>query len=295
MSVAFLGLGEMGLPMAANLARAGVAVQGFDPRPERAAQLAEFGGEPRPSAAEAADGAEAAIAIVFDGRQCREALLGPGGALEQLPTSAPVMVMSTIGVDAMRSLAAEVQGAGYQVVDAPVTGGAHGARSGTLTIIAAGAPAALDAADPLFRPMSGQVYRVGSEPGTGQFVKLINQLLVGVHLAATAEAMAMGQAAGIDLGQLYEVLCHGFGRSDVFVQRARAVIEGNLKTGGSLAIFQKDMALVLQAAGQVGVPAFAAASAQQYFQLAAAAGHGAEDDAALIQMLVDLAAHRQAL
>jgi putative dehydrogenase len=203
--------------------------------------------------------------------------------------------MSTIGVDTMRSLAAEVQAAGYQLVDAPVTGGAHGARAGTLTIIAAGPPVALDAAQPLFQPMSGQVYRVGSEPGAGQFVKLVNQLLVGVHLAATAEAMAMGAAAGIELGQLYEVLCHGFGRSDVFVQRARAVIEGNLETGGSLAIFQKDMALVLQAAGQVGVPVFAAASAQQYFELAAAAGHGDEDDAALIQMLVDLAARRQRL
>ena len=294
MTVAFLGLGEMGLPMAINLAKSGAAVRAFDPRADRAEQLAEFGGEARLSAAEAADGAEAAITIVFDARQCRDALLGSNGALERLPASAPVIVMSTIGVDSMRSLAAEVQAAGYRLVDAPVTGGVHGAEAGALTIIASGPTDLLDAAMPLFKPMSGQVYRVGSEPGAGQFVKLINQLLVGVHLAATAEALGMGAAAGVELEQLYEVLCHGFGRSDVFVQRAKGVIEGNLKTGGSLAIFHKDMSLVMQAAGDLGVPAFTAASAQQYFELASAAGHAGEDDAALIQMLVDLGRGRAA-
>jgi L-threonate 2-dehydrogenase len=288
-SVAFLGLGQMGLPMATNLVKAGVSVHGYDPRPERVAQLVEMGGAGAGSAAEAAAAADTVIAIPFDGAQCRAALLGDRGAVESLAPGGLVIVMATIGRASIQDLAADVAGRGFLLVDAPVTGGAHGARAGTLTIIASGAPDALDRAAPIFEPMSGAVYRVGSEPGAGQFVKLLNQLLVGVHVVATAETLAMGAAAGVDLEQAYEVLCHGFGRSDVFVHRARAVLDGKLETGGSVAIFLKDMALVVQAANSLGVPVFAAASAQQFVELGAALGHTAEDDATLIQMLVDLA------
>jgi L-threonate 2-dehydrogenase len=287
--VAFLGLGEMGLPMAANLVEAGFDVRGFDPRDERAALLRQAGGQAMATPAAAAREAPTVVVMPFDGPQCREALFGAAGALETLALGGLVLVMSTIGTVEMKALAAEVAARGFAVVDAPVTGGTHGATAGTLTIIAAGEPSALDRAAPIFEPMSGVVYRVGHEPGAGQFVKLINQLLVGVHLTAAAEALALGAAAGVDLEQLYDVLCHGFGRSDVFVQRAKAVLEGDLRTGGSVAIFRKDMGLVLQAAAGLGVPAFAAATAQQFVELGAALGHGQEDDAALLQMQVDLA------
>jgi 3-hydroxyisobutyrate dehydrogenase-like beta-hydroxyacid dehydrogenase len=293
-SVAFLGLGEMGLPMANNLVEAGFTVRGFDPRPERGARLVEAGGLAARSPADAARQASTVIVMPFDGAQCREALFGASGALETLPSGGLVVIMSTIGTLAMHSLATEVSARGFALVDAPVTGGTHGATTGTLTVIAAGEASALDRAAPVFEPMSGAVYRVGSVPGAGQFVKLINQLLVGVHLTATAEALALGTAGGVDLQQLYDVLCHGFGRSDVFAQRAKAVLEGDLRTGGSVAIFQKDMALVLQAAGSLGVPAFTAATAQQFVELGAALGHAGEDDAALIQMLVDLARRARA-
>lgn len=292
--VAFLGLGQMGLPMAGNLVEAGFDVRGYDPRRDRSDQLAMAGGRAASSASEAAASAETAVVIPFDGAQCREALLGQDGALEALTPGGLVVVMATIGPPAMRDLAARVAERGFAVVDAPVTGGTHGAAGGSLTIIAAGAAEALDRADPVFDPLSGVVYRVGSEPGAGQFVKLINQLLVGVHVAATAEALALGAAAGVDLHQLYEVLCHGFGRSDVFVNRAKRVLDGDLHSGGSVAIFRKDLSLVMEAAHERGVPAFAAASALQFVQLGGALGHKDDDDASLIAALMDLAAPRRA-
>lgn len=291
--VAFLGLGEMGLPMARNLVKAGFQVVGYDLRADRADGLAATGGRRASSPADAAATASAVVVMPFDDAQCREALFGENGALVTLGAGGLVVVMATIGQGAMRDIGARVAERGFAVVDAPVTGGTHGAEGGSLTIIAAGATDALDRAAPLLEAMSEVVYRVGAEPGAGQFVKLVNQLLVGVHLAATAEAMAMGAAAGVDLHQMYEVLCHGFGRSDVFVRRAKAVLDGDLRTGGSVAIFLKDLSLVMETAHALGVPAFTAANALQFVQLGSALGHAGDDDASLIAALMELASPRR--
>jgi 3-hydroxyisobutyrate dehydrogenase len=196
--VAFLGLGAMGLPMAANLVEAGYEVAGFDVRPARSAALAEQGGRAAGSPADAARDADVLVAIPFDGDQIRRSLTGPGGAFETLRPGALVVLMSTIGPPEMRAVAADVRARGYRVVDTPVTGGVGGAQAGTLTVIAAGAPGDLDAAEPLLTVMGGRVFRVGTEPGQAQQIKMVNQLLVGTHHAAAIEAMALAKAAGAD-------------------------------------------------------------------------------------------------
>ncbi len=289
--VAFLGLGAMGLPMAANLAEAGYLVAGYDVMPAQSAALAERGGRAATTPAAAAQGAEAVVAIPFDAAQTRDCLLGGGGAFETLLPGSLVILMSTIGPHAMRALAAEIRQRGYRIVDAPVTGGTARAIDGTLTVIGAGAPADLDAADPILTPMSGQRFRVGTEPGQGQMVKMVNQLLVGTHLAAAAEAMALARAAGADLQQVYDLLITGQARSEMLVSRAGAFLSADRNTGASLRIFTtKDMPLVLEAGREFRVPMMTASAAFQTMQLGSAFGIDDLSDAELIRLLVDPAA-----
>lgn len=286
--VAFLGLGAMGLPMASNLVEAGFEVAGFDVVPERAALLAERGGIAATTPAEAARGAQVVAAIPFNAEQERAALLGPDGALETLPPGSLVILMATIGPAALRELAADIVARGHRVVDGPVTGGASGAEAGTLTFIASGSDEDLAAAAPVLKPMSGQVFHVGKDPGQGQMVKLVNQLLVGTHLAAAAEAMALARAAGADLQQVYDLLITGQARSQIFVSRVGAMLDGGFQTGSSLRIFtEKDMPLVLNAGREFGVPMVTASAALQTMQLAAAFGLEDASDAKLIQLLAD--------
>ncbi|MCC7369367.1 MAG: NAD(P)-dependent oxidoreductase [Chloroflexi bacterium] len=286
--VAFLGLGAMGLPMACNLAEAGFEVAGFDVAAERSAQLAERGGRAAATPADAARGAQVVAAIPFDADQERAALFGPNGALETLDPGGLVILMATIGPVALRALAADITARGFRVVDAPVTGGASGAQAGTLTVIASGAAVDLAAAAPILKPMSGQVFQVGTEPGQGQMIKMVNQLLVGTHLAAAAEAMALARAAGADLQQVYDLLITGQARSQIFVSRVGAMLDGGFQTGSSLRIFtEKDMPLVLETGRAFGVPMVTASAALQTMQLAAAFGLEDASDAKLIHLLTD--------
>ena len=291
--VAFVGLGAMGLPMARNLVRGGLDVAGFDPRQQAVQALAQAGGQAADSAHAAADGADVALVIPLNAAQVRQAVLEPGGVLDGLAPGGTVVVMATIGPPAMREIAQAVQARGGQVVDAPVTGGAQGAEAGQLTIIAAAPDAVLDGVRPVLEPMSRVVHHVGREPGQGQFVKLLNQLLVGVHIVASSEVAAITAAAGVDLARVYDVLCDGFGRSEVFAARVKSVLDGDLVTGGSLEIFLKDLPLALDAAADLNVPAFTLASALQVVRLASRSLEPGADDAALIAWAADVARRAQ--
>jgi 3-hydroxyisobutyrate dehydrogenase-like beta-hydroxyacid dehydrogenase len=280
--VAFIGLGAMGLPMASNVARAGLDVVGFDVRQEPLQRLVQAGGKAAHSAHEAAAEADVAIVIPLNAQQVGDALFGPDGVLDGLSRGGTVVVMATIGAQAVREIAASLRERGYACVDAPVTGGAQGAEAGKLTIIAAAADDVLEHVRPVLQPMSRVIHHVGTEPGQGQFVKLLNQLLVGVHIVASSEVVAIAAAAGFPLEKAYDVLCDGFGRSEVFAARVKSVVDGNLKTGGSLGIFLKDLPLAQETASELGVPTFTLASALQYVRLAARALGPSADDAELI-------------
>lgn len=289
--IGFLGLGAMGLPMAGHLVEAGFDVAGYDVKPERMDQFRESGGRRADSAAEAARGARVIVAIPFDAEQIRESMFGEGGALETLEPGALVILMATVGPQAQRDLAAAIEARGHHVVDAPVTGGAAGAIAGTLTVIASGSQENLDAAEPVLQPMAGKIFRVGSEPGQAQMIKLVNQLLVGTHLAAAAEAMVLAQAAGADLQQVYDLLISGQARSQMLVSRVAAMLDGSFDTGANLSIFtRKDMPLVLEAGRAYDVPMMTASGALQTMQLGVAAGLEEKSDARLIRLLVDQAA-----
>jgi 3-hydroxyisobutyrate dehydrogenase-like beta-hydroxyacid dehydrogenase len=289
--VAFVGLGEMGLPMATRLLQAGFSVVGVDVRAARSDMFVAAGGTAADSPRLAAEAADAVVLIPFDGEQLEATLLGAGGALTALAGGSTVLAMATVGPRAMHDIAKQVASRGeFNLVDAPVTGGSARASAGELTAIAAGTTAAMARARPLLEAMCSNIFHVGTEPGAAQVVKLINQLLVGTHLAASAEAFALAAAAGVDATQLYEVLTSGFARSEVLVSRVAAVLDGSLRTGGAMGIYLKDLPLVLDMGRELKVPLFTGGSAFNLVQLAAELGHADEDDAALIALLMQLAA-----
>ena len=281
--VGFLGVGSMGGPMAQNAARKGYEVYAYDPRPEALAALAEDGIVGCASAAEVARRAELTIAMPYDVTQVERAVSGPNGLLEGWDGPGLLAVMSTVGPDGVRRLAARLAEGGHRLVDAPVSGGHHGAVAGTLTLMIGAAPEDLARCRPVFEAFAANIVHVAAEPGAGQAAKLINNQLVFVHHVAMAEALVLAALMGLDLKTVYEIVTTSFGNSVVFNHRAAAVLDRSFKSGGALNILVKDARLVLEAAQATETPMFATAAAAQVFELARAMGLGTEDDVAVVK------------
>ena len=290
--VALLGVGAMGRPMGANLLRAGYAVAAFDVRPEASAALVEQGATRATSPAEAARGAAYVIVMVLNAAQARAVLLGDEGALATLAPGATVVQMATIGRDEAAALGAACAARGVRFLDAPVSGGTAGAADGTLSIIVGGDAATLEEARPLLAVVGGadRIWHVGPNPGDGQVMKSVNQLLVGVHLAAACEALTYAARAGLDLQQVYDIISVSAGQSRIFDLRARQMLDGKFDTqSGQLGIFVKDLGIVMDTAAQMNMPLFLATVARQLVNAGVAAGWGAEDDAGLVRVYERLA------
>jgi L-threonate 2-dehydrogenase len=170
-----------------------------------------------------------------------------------------------------------------------VSGGAAGATSGSLTVMASGPAAAFDKAAAALAAVSGKVYRLGERAGIGSTVKTVNQLLAGVHIAAAAEAMALGTRAGADPRTLYEVISNSAGASWMFTNRVPHMLDGDYAPRSAVEIFVKDLGVVLDSGRELRFPLPLAAAAHQLFLMAAAAGHGRADDAAVVKVYEMLA------
>ena len=287
--IALIGLGAMGLGMARSLLRAGLAVRGCDVRPEAVEALAAAGGETAISPADAARGAEVAVVMVVDATQAEAVLLGPEGAVTAMAPGGVVVLSATVPAAEARALAEKVAAAGRLFLDAPVSGGTVGAESGNLTFIASGPPEAFAKAEAALAAMAGKVHRLGDEPGLGSTVKAVNQLLAGVHIAAAAEAMAFGVRAGADPRTLFAVISSSAGNSWIFGNRVPHMLDGDYTPRSAVEIFVKDLGLVLDAGRALRFPLPQAAVAHQLFLMAAAAGLGREDDAAVVKVFERLA------
>src|SRR5262249_26141842 len=158
------------------------------------------------------------------------------------------------------------------------------AARGEMTVMAAGAPEAFSLCEPVFAAIAQKVFRLGDAPGTGSKVKMINQLLAGVHIAAAAETMALGLKAGADPKMLYDVITNSAGNSWMFQNRAPHMLAGDFLARSAVDIFVKDLGIVLEAGRKSTFPLPLTAAAHQMFLMAAAAGHGREDDAAVIKI-----------
>ncbi len=283
MKVGVIGLGSMGMGAALNLRRAGHAVIGCDTRPEAWTELESEGGQAVSTPAGLA-GCEAAIVFVVNQAQAEAVLFGAAGCLDALAPGAVVLCCTTVAPAAARVLGERVAATGRLYLDAPVSGGAVGSRNGQMTVMAAGSEAAFDAAAPVLEAIAGKVWRLGEAPGVGSTVKMVNQLLAGVHIATAAEALALGIRAGADPQTLFEVISASAGSSWMWQNRVPHILAGDDKPLSAVNIFVKDLGIVLDQARALTFPLPMASAAHQLFLAAAAAGHGGRDDAFVIRV-----------
>lgn len=287
--VGFVGLGAMGRGMASTLVKAGFRVKGYDINPASIRTFAEAGGEGVTSVAEAAEGADALVIMVVNAEQAEEVLFGAGAAAQALPLGSVVILSSTVKPEFARKTASRLYAIGREMIDAPVSGGVVKAAEGNLTLMASGHPATFKKVDPVLTRLAAQVYRLGDECGQGSTVKTVNQLLAGVHIAAAAEAIAFGVRAGIDPQTLYEVISNSAGSSWMFQNRVPHMLAGDYTPLSTIEIFVKDLGIVLETGKEIRFPLPLAAAAHQLFLMAAAAGLGQEDDAAVVKVFEQLA------
>jgi L-threonate 2-dehydrogenase len=281
-TIAFIGLGAMGQPMARRLVENQFRVQGFDLNPAALEAHAANGGIACTSAKDAATGAEALILMVVNASQARAALV-TSGALEALAPDALVILMATCSPADAKAIAEMVSAAGRRFLDAPVSGGVVGAEAGTLTIMAGGPKAVFGAAGPYLRVLGDKLYHVGEAVGDGAMVKTINQLLCGVHIAVAAEAFALGEKAGLDTGLLLQILGSSAAASWMINNRGPRMLEIEPEVTSAVDIFVKDLGLVLDAGRAAKVALPIAAQAHQMFLATSGAGHGQADDSQVIR------------
>lgn len=195
--IAFIGLGNMGGPMALNLLKGGFAVTVFDLSASAVARLTEAGATAADSASAAAQQAEVVITMLPAGKHVEAVYLNEGGVLDHAPAGALLIDCSTIAADAARKVAAAAQVRGFTMIDAPVSGGVGGAAAGTLTFIVGGSTEALEHARPVLEKMGKNIFHAG-DSGAGQVAKICNNMLLGILMAGTSEALALGVANGLD-------------------------------------------------------------------------------------------------
>ena len=283
MKVGVIGLGTMGQGAALSLVKAGHETWGCDLREAPRAELAAAGGHVVASAADMPQGLEALILFVVNAAQAEDVLFGPAGCVERLAPGTVVLGCVTMAPGASKALAARLEARGLMMLDTPVSGGVVAARAGTMTIMGSGSPAAFDKVQPVLDAFGKKIWRLGDTVGIGSTVKMVNQLLAGVHIAAAGEAMALGIRAGADPQTLYDVITTSAGNSWMFQNRVAHILAGDDTPLSAVNIFVKDLGIVLDQARALTFPLPLASAAHQLFLAAAANGQGACDDAFVIR------------
>ena len=282
--IGVIGLGAMGQGMAGSLRRAGWQVHVCDVRREAADAFAAEGGVACASPAEVAARCGVIVSVVVNAAQTEAVLFGEHGAAAAMQAGSVFVMCSTVDPNWSIALEARLAGMGLFYLDAPISGGAAKAASGEITMMTAGRPEAYVRAGEALDAMAAKVYRLGDRAGNGSKVKIINQLLAGVHIAAAAEAMALGLREGVDAAALYEVITHSAGNSWMFENRMAHVLAGDYTPLSAVDIFVKDLGLVLDTARATKFPLPLASTAHQMFMQASTAGFAKEDDAAVIKI-----------
>lgn len=283
--VGWVGLGAMGAPMASCVAASGLPVRAYDLDPSRAQAIAGPNLAGAASIAAAADGADVLAVMVATPAQAEAVLFGPGGAAAALGPGAVVLVMATVGSAAIEGWSSRLAAQDVGVVDAPVSGGVARAGSGDLLVMVSGAEAAVQRCRGVLDAVASSAPVVGSAPGDGQRVKLVNQLLCGLHIAVAGEALAFAEAIGLDPAMCLAVVRQGAATSFMLEDRgARMTAEAFEPAKSALDIFVKDMGLVVDAARDASFPAPLAAAAEQLYVAGRRAGLGRLDDSSVIRV-----------
>ncbi|WP_265918735.1 L-threonate dehydrogenase [Cupriavidus nantongensis] len=286
-NIGVIGLGAMGFGVAQSLLRAGFNVHACDLRADVLQRFADAGGVPCASPAELGSRCDVVLTLVVNAQQTEAVLFGADGAAGAVTAMQPgklVIASATVPPGFAETLGQRLAEKGLLMLDAPVSGGAARAASGEMTMMTSGPAEAYALAEDVLAAIAGKVYRLGAAHGAGSRVKIINQLLAGVHIAAAAEAMALGLREGVDPDALYDVITHSAGNSWMFENRVPHILKGDYTPLSAVDIFVKDLGMVLDTARTSKFPLPLSAAAHQMFMMASTAGHGGEDDSAVIKI-----------
>ena len=286
-TVAFIGLGIMGMPMAKNLIDAGYTVQCYDRRLEAAEEIAGEGGVCSPSIEQCIQDADVTITMLPDTADVEDVILSPSGLLACLPEGHLVIDMSTIAPLPTQEMGRALADKGVYMLDAPVSGGQVGAVEGTLSIMVGGDEDVFEAALPLFKIMGKNVVHMGPL-GTGQITKACNQIVVGVTIQAVSEALTLADRAGADMSKVREALLGGFAQSRILELHGQRIIDGNFAPGFKVRLHHKDLRIALDTGRAVGAPMMATALVNELLGALKATGQGDLDHSSLGLLMKNL-------
>jgi len=281
--VGFIGLGTMGMPMARNLIKAGFSVTAYNRTSAKAARLAEEGAVKAASPADVAAVNPIIITIVSDTPDVESVVLGRGGVVEGIKPDSVVVDMSTISPEATRNIARLLGERQCHMLDAPVSGGEQGAIDGTLSVMVGGDEAILERCRPALQALGKSIVHVGTS-GMGQTVKLMNQILVAGNLNAVVEALMFGRKQGVDLERAIDAVKGGAAGSWQLANLAPRILKRDFRPGFKVGLMQKDLNLIMEAAGSTRLPLPATALVQQMFR-SLKAESGDEGTQALVKSL----------
>jgi len=289
--IGFIGLGNMGLPMAQNLLGSGHAVTGFDVVKASVGRLSAANGAAATSVADACAGAEVVITMLPAGAHVRAVYDGPQGVIASAAPGTLLIDSSTIDVQSARAVASAAEGKGFAMLDAPVSGGVGGATAGTLTFMVGGGEQAFAKARPVLEKMGKNIVHAGAS-GNGQAAKICNNMILGVSMIAVSEGFMLAKRLGLDAQKLFDVASTSSGQCWALTNYCpvpgpvpTSPANRDYQAGFTAAMMLKDLMLAQQAANAAGASTPLGAEAAQLFNLFVNSGNGAKDFSGIIRML----------
>jgi len=283
-----IGLGTMGYGAAISAQRRGFSTVGLDISPANIKRFTDTGGKVANDIASLTAECDAFLILVVNATQTEAVLFGDNGLAALAKPGSVIIAAATVDPSLPPVWEKQLNDCGLHFIDGPVSGGAVKAEAGEMTVMASGKPEAFAVAHDVLEAYAGKVYRLGDHAGPGSTVKMVNQHLAGVHIAAACEAMALGIKAGADPHQLYEVICNSAGMSWMFQNRVPHILAGDYTPLSAVNIFVKDLGIVLDAAQKLTMALPLASSAHQLYLGASGAGFGQEDDSAVIKLYAQM-------
>lgn len=278
-----IGIGAMGMGVAKRLLARGFEVHVRDIRPEAEAQARSAGAVVSPSPESLARACPVVVTLVVDAAQTEEVVFGAGGVAAGMRPGGVLVMCSTVSPSFAGPLAERLAPRGIRVLDAPVSGGPARALDGTMSMMIGGDAEAFEAARAVLEAISGKRFLVGPRTGDGSKMKLVNNLMAGINLAAACEGMVFGLKLGLDPQTIFDVACASSGGSWAFADRMPRVLAGDYSTKAAVDILAKDLGLALETGAAAKALLPIGAAARQAFLATSALGFGGEDDAAVVK------------
>jgi len=281
-TLGFIGLGIMGKPMAKNLMNAGYNLVVLDIASGPVRELVDTGAEAASTPAEVASKVKTIITMLPDGPEVEEVVLGKGGIIETAKAGTVVVDMSSISPTVAQKVATELAKKGTSMLDAPVSGGEPGAINGQLAIMVGGPEELFNEIKPIFDVVGKSAVLVGGN-GAGQTTKLVNQILVGIHIEAMGEAFVLAAKAGVEPMKVFDAIKGGLAGSNVLNAKVPLVLDRNFKPGFKIRLHQKDLKNALEAAGDLGLDLPVTQSVKSMVDDLVAVGKGDDDHGGIVQ------------